>query len=860
VGPVLDSLVRWLNTRPVPDASLSDAEWRTTAAVITLVRLTGVSGALAQDLGRMVLFAMPRPEALFHAFTEGLRHLESATVAQEAPVAVPSTQQAEQVGAVFRALLDVGVDRAYEPEGTWLVRPALSETGGLPISAAWWSTATHSEQLERLRDITRRTRRRLEAALSSGTDDPPAELLVVPSRIPAGDWYVRAGVRDATRGAHHTPPGVVDEVVEHTLAPLVSRCASRADILNLRICDPAVGAGAFLLGALRFLVAEARRHEDHLESAEPLAQRIARTCLFGADIDPLAVGVARAALWLAADRPPEGVPGAHLVWGDALVGLSPDHLDTASRMWAARGRSPEAPPLGAVSRLRLGDAVVAELAKRSRPVAELAPWIEGVVARPGFERSLGFSNSERAPPVHWAEAFPKVGSTASPGFDAVLTNPPYRSAVGATASEHRTRKVVLRSLHPAFTLGAFDLSTVFWSRVLTTLLAPGGRYGLVVPTASLSSTAGWQARVHARWRPDTLVLYPVDRFFDARVRTTAVIGGEGTAEQVTVVNRDVVPPATGVVDWRAVDGPWFAATRLDRRAPRVQRPTVPLSELFSISAGCSTEVAYRLAEVADDNADEQGVQLVTTGALDRYHCHWGAKTQRFLGRDYRYPRWPRDLPQSGMQRAVARQARPKILVAGLTAVLEAWLDEDGHTAGVVQTWVVCPVPAVPKARLWPLLGLLNSALFSQLYLDRHGGAAMSGGQTTIKKRALQGMPIPAAFSLPDLDRWAGGWADVWSEHTSDSALIDLLGLLSRRCQRPAGARPLESVDLATHAVVARLYGVAAAPALASLAWWCARSGLGEAPAEWPVEPVDRMLRGLSATRDESTPAPCEGAK
>ena len=116
-------------------------------------------------------------------------------------------------------------------------------------------------------------------------------------------------MRDDARplGVVYTPSAVAAPMVELVLAPFV-RGKSAAEILALRVCDPAIGEGAFLVEVVE-LLARALVAADGCELADA-RPRIARTCVFGADVDRRAVESARAAT---------GAPAAALVHGDALA-------------------------------------------------------------------------------------------------------------------------------------------------------------------------------------------------------------------------------------------------------------------------------------------------------------------------------------------------------------------------------------------------------------------------------------------------------------------------------------------------------------------------------------------------------------
>ena len=135
-------------------------------------------------------------------------------------------------------------------------------------------------------------------------------------------------------GTFYTPRQVTAFVVRTTLAPLIEGL-STDEILRLRILDPAMGSGAFVVATCRYLadaveqalIREGRWHQGDVTAADRVALRreIAQRCLFGVDLNPMAVQLARLSLWLAtlASDKPLSFLDHHLVAGDSLVGASP---------------------------------------------------------------------------------------------------------------------------------------------------------------------------------------------------------------------------------------------------------------------------------------------------------------------------------------------------------------------------------------------------------------------------------------------------------------------------------------------------------------------------------------------------------
>ncbi|HEU0050265.1 MAG TPA: N-6 DNA methylase, partial [Nitrososphaera sp.] len=123
------------------------------------------------------------------------------------------------------------------------------------------------------------------------------------------------------KGVFFTPPEVVRFLTRTTLAPTLVGTKSATDLLCLKIVDPALGAGFFLLESLRLLsekFVELSRHRNQV-----VARRlIAENCLYGIDIDDLATDIAKALLWLeVGDMHFSGEAlNKYIKTGDALLG------------------------------------------------------------------------------------------------------------------------------------------------------------------------------------------------------------------------------------------------------------------------------------------------------------------------------------------------------------------------------------------------------------------------------------------------------------------------------------------------------------------------------------------------------------
>lgn len=132
---------------------------------------------------------------------------------------------------------------------------------------------------------------------------------------------LRTGTERKSTGSYYTRPELVHELVESALVPVMGQRLSLAEeassgknlieerdarekaLLSLRICDPACGSGHFLLAAARRVGKELARVRTGEDEPRPqdfhLAVRdVISHCLYGVDLNPLAVDLCKLALWL----------------------------------------------------------------------------------------------------------------------------------------------------------------------------------------------------------------------------------------------------------------------------------------------------------------------------------------------------------------------------------------------------------------------------------------------------------------------------------------------------------------------------------------------------------------------------------
>lgn len=148
-----------------------------------------------------------------------------------------------------------------------------------------------------------------------------------------------AGSERKTSGSYYTPDPLVQCLLDSALDPMVEEAikgktgaAAEAAILALKVCDPAVGSGHFLVGAAHRLARHLARMralaQGDSEPSPLLYQRALRDvigrCLYGVDVNPMAAELCRVSLWLEALEPgkPLSFLDHHIRVGNSLLGAT----------------------------------------------------------------------------------------------------------------------------------------------------------------------------------------------------------------------------------------------------------------------------------------------------------------------------------------------------------------------------------------------------------------------------------------------------------------------------------------------------------------------------------------------------------
>jgi type I restriction-modification system DNA methylase subunit len=373
--------------------------------------------------------------------------------------------------------------------------------------------------------------------------------------LPGGVLVVETPSR-ASAGAHYTPRDLAEDVVRYALEPLVYDPGphQRADnwvpvdsgrILSLKVADIACGSGAFLVAAANYLakrLVEAWQREGETRGMTPhdLEVHAIRTviarCLYGADINAMAVEMCKLSLWLVSLDPdlPFSFVDDKILHGNSLLGL------TDVRQLKHQHIDPDADRQGTVFEADVDDVLRrakdirhelasevddhdpqrSSTAKRQQweryqtltaPLAEVADAVIAVGLRlggkPGKALNVAYQNlgialgnaheSDRRmldgiitagltptvttdytrwKPLHWILAVPDVMERG--GFDAIIGNPPFLGGQKLTGALSTNIRDWFVNVLAGGQKGSADLVAYFFLRAFS-LLTPRGNLGLI---------------------------------------------------------------------------------------------------------------------------------------------------------------------------------------------------------------------------------------------------------------------------------------------------------------------------------------------------------------------------------------------
>lgn len=652
-------------------------------------------------------------------------------------------------------------------------------------------------------------------------------------------FMVTVGADRRESGTHYTPRSLTEQIVNVALEPLVYTGPAEGRprdqwilkppkaILDLKVCDPAMGSGAFLVQACRYLadrlveawaVAEASGCfvngdgdvVDALDTWDPLpaqaderinvARRlVAQRCLYGVDINPLAVELAKLSIWLVtlSEGKPFGFLDHNLRSGDSLLGIHSVEQLVQMRLNPVRGERQIGLLDDVVSdavrraaevrkRLRSGrelditdvrsravlnqeaheitgavdlvaDAFLSEVFRRGPASRGLNGVCDGLAltaagALEGNQAGVGVLRSiVRNPwgpvtdggasvrdPFHWALEFPEV--VAAGGFDAVFGNPPFVDSETMAQSDPLLRQYLSGAY--LTTKGNWDLYVPFIERAIQ-IARPGSPVFMISPNKWLAAPYGSALREFTASSLNCIIDFSEGRAF-ANAGVAAISAGFGLATDGDVRVRrpgnqgaDIsYVPRSQVQDWSN----WgFLLSKNIDVLTHLASSGRSIGDFASASDPFTVAEAYRLRDWVTEATDTvESFRLINTGTVDPFVSLWGTKDTRYLKKRFVQPVVAKEILAAELPRRFTQAANPKLILSGMRK-FEAFWDRDGSYVAGKSSVIV--VPRESDQVLPTLLGILNSRLM-RFYVQEAFGALGIDGGISFSGAMIEQLPMP----------------------------------------------------------------------------------------------------------------------
>jgi hypothetical protein len=537
-------------------------------------------------------------------------------------------------------------------------------------------------------------------------------------------------------GVFYTPSALVGHLLDVTLDPVIDerigaagddRAAAERALLKISICDPSCGDGRFLVAAAKRLgerLARVRANgtsPDDTTRRGALADVVAR-CIFGVDLDPIAVRLCRAALQeLCGNAPPALFDRIRL--GNALLGDPHDPHDPHK-----------------------ADTTLTRAAADARCAAFFPDELAGGRSVERLARRNRF--------FHWRLAFP--GIFARGGFDVVVGNPPFLNQLESSRATGRAEAALIQ----AHIGGSFqrytDLSAAFLL-LATRIARDGGRVSLVMPQSFLSAgdAAPLRAELLRRCSLTSLWVSNEHLFNGVLVYTCAPtlqvnVARAGQVARYVSGRFDPLPQLDVDADALMAMDTWAhlsaestgvpgVAVAGERTLANIADATADFRDQYYGLEGFLVE--DRLLSDAQRSDKPLFPRVVTSGLIEPGDCLWGRRPTRILKKRWSWPR----IDRARMEREgtlggwIAARLVPKVLVATQTRVIEAVVDEFGEW--VPSTPVITVTPK-ENDRLWHIASALSSPVCCAVAMQRYGGAALSIDAIKLSAKQVLGLPAP----------------------------------------------------------------------------------------------------------------------
>jgi hypothetical protein len=547
---------------------------------------------------------------------------------------------------------------------------------------------------------------------------------------------------------------------------------------RVKVCDPACGSGAYLLGMLHELlglrIALFQSRKLDAKSVYDRKLEIIQSNIYGVDSAPFAINIACLRLWLslAVDyegEKPEPLPNLDykVEVGDSLAAPSPAGGGNAG----LRQGLVDSFLVAKAEFLTAHHSRKRELKSQIEQLRhELAEWEQDRAVQ-GFD---------------WAVEFAEV--FAEGGFDIVVANPPYVSAIEFSRSYPKSyRNHLTGNFHTA--QGAWDLYVLFFERGLT-LIKQNGMLAFITPNKYLAARYAVALREfflqHSQFLKlvdlssvpvfTSVMVYPVMTFLRRREANQ-----DGFIQSLIPVTRGDDDPSTyrpssferGMLRLLPENIWGFLLSDSADLLAKMLSGAQPLANYGEINATSTAAESDEFTPHIEGAEPRGGLKLVNTGTIDPFESLWGKVALTHGGEKFLTP-WLDVTAAPINERRLAIYRSPKIIFAKMASTCECFVDWTGEYASVNTN---CFYQPIHPADLAYVAAFCNSSALMFLYKQFFGALRMSGGYFQFQAPQLRIVPLRNA-SAPVKRKISELLATVQSEGATQQSREEVIRKLN----------------------------------------------------------------------------------
>ena len=605
------------------------------------------------------------------------------------------------------------------------------------------------------------------------------------------------------KGAFYTPKEIVDYMCKESLIAhlgdtpavreLVENYSSNDDLAEkftddekatlleklskAKICDPAIGSGAFPMGMLAILARLRLRLEGKEENSAnivALKKEIIQNNIYGVDIEAGAVDIARLRFWLSIvvdENEPIPLPNLDykIMQGNSLLesygGVDLSHvLDGGGTTVKTRGKNKGKKksefwqPEFAFDAKTAVDEIVRDKEQLFNTTdhavkAKLVERINGNVKAYISHKLPSDSPFAKTIPdgpnpnfMLWHLYFSEVFKNG--GFDIVIGNPPYIDSETMVRVMPELRKTYAKAFSCA--KGNWDMFVVFVEQGLS-LLNKNGVFSYIIPNKILA--APYASEIRAELVRGNRSIYEVRDYASVQVFRSAdvypitlVVDNRGVPQKTRFVKMASETIKVQCLEY-AISGtsiPWDVYFQNEKVTTIVDKCLMSrdsiemIAGVDEISDAATVAEAYKLVPFIMDDAEGEGYKLINTGTIDPYVSLWGHKPTQYIKHRFLHPRVREADILTVNARRLKQSNESKIIVAGMSNRMEAMCDVKGEFIAGKSTVVI----SVRGKVLFWLTGILNSKLISYCVRIAFNSLKMAGGYINVSPYVLQQIGMP----------------------------------------------------------------------------------------------------------------------